>query len=49
MIKLISRDLDGTLLDPKRKITADSNAAIAKARAAGVIVNTGLPAPESFS
>lgn len=51
MIKLISLDLDGTLLDPKGKITAGSKAAIAKARAAGVrvIVNTGRPAPEAFS
>ncbi len=43
MIKLISLDLDGTLLDPKGQITAASKAAIAKARAAGVrvVINTG--------
>lgn len=48
MIKLISLDLDGTLLDPEGKITAASRAAIARARAAGVrvVVNTGRPAQE---
>lgn len=48
MIKLISLDLDGTLLDPDGKITAASKAAIAKARAAGlrVVINTGRPIQE---
>ena len=48
MIKLISLDLDGTLLDPKGRITQASRAAIARARAAGVrvIVNTGRPIQE---
>lgn len=48
MIKLISLDLDGTLLDPRGRITAASKAAIAKARAAGlrVVINTGRPAQE---
>lgn len=48
MIKLISLDLDGTLLDPKGRITTASKAAIAKARAAGlrVVINTGRPAQE---
>jgi len=43
MIKLISLDLDGTLLTPEGKITEASKRAIAKARAAGVrvVVNTG--------
>lgn len=43
MIKLISMDLDGTLLDPKGRVTEASRAAIARARAAGlrVVVNTG--------
>ena len=36
MIKLISLDLDGTLLDPQGRITESSKKAIAKARAAGV-------------
>lgn len=51
MIKLISLDLDGTLLDPRGKITAASKAAIAKARAAGVrvVINTGRPAPEALA
>lgn len=49
MIKLISLDLDGTLLDPRGQITAASKEAIAKARAAGirVVLNTGRPAPEA--
>ena len=48
MIKLISLDLDGTLLDPKGRITEASRAAIAKARAAGVrvVINTGRPVQE---
>lgn len=43
MVKLISLDLDGTLLTPEGKVTDASKAAIAKARAAGVrvVVNTG--------
>lgn len=43
MIKLISLDLDGTLLTPDGKVTAASKEAIAKARAAGlrVVINTG--------
>lgn len=50
MTKLISLDLDGTLLDPRGNVTAASKSAIARARAAGirVIVNTGRPAPEAF-
>lgn len=49
MIKLISLDLDGTLLDPKGKITAASKAAIAKAKAAGarVVINTGRDCHEA--
>ena len=49
MIKLISLDLDGTLLDPEGQITAASKAAIAKARAAGlrVVVNTGRDCHEA--
>ena len=48
MIKLISLDLDGTLLDPRGQITAASKAAIAKARDAGVrvVINTGRPVQE---
>ena len=48
MIKLISLDLDGTLLNPQGQVTAASKEAIAKARAAGVrvVLNTGRPAPE---
>ncbi len=50
MIKLISLDLDGTLLDPQGQITTASKAAIAKARGAGVrvVLNTGRPAPEAL-
>lgn len=50
MIKLISLDLDGTLLDPRGTITAASREAIAKARAAGlrVVVNTGRPIQEAL-
>ena len=50
MIKLISLDLDGTLLDPQGRITESSKKAIAKARAAGVrvVLNTGRPAPEAL-
>lgn len=48
MIKLISLDLDGTLLDPRGQITEGAKAAIAKARAAGVkvVINTGRGARE---
>lgn len=48
MIKLISLDLDGTLLDPRGQITAASIESIARARAAGVrvVINTGRPAQE---
>lgn len=50
MIKLISLDLDGTLLDPEGQITEAAKAAIAKARAAGlrVVINTGRPVPEGI-
>ena len=50
MVKLISLDLDGTLLDPGGRVTSAAKAAIAKARAAGVrvVINTGRPAPEAF-
>ena len=50
MVKLISLDLDGTLLDPKGRITDASKAAIAKAREAGlrVVVNTGRPIQEGI-
>lgn len=50
MIKLISLDLDGTLLDPRGLITAASKEAIAKARAAGlrVVINTGRPIQEAL-
>lgn len=50
MIKLISLDLDGTLLDPKGQITAASREAIARAREAGlrVVINTGRPIQEGF-
>lgn len=43
MVKLISLDLDGTLLDPSGKITQESKDAIAQARKAGVkvVLNTG--------
>ena len=49
MIKLISLDLDGTLLDPKGQITAASKEAIARAKAAGlrVVVNTGRDCHEA--
>ena len=49
MIKLISLDLDGTLLDPKGRVTDASKAAIAKARAAGVrvVINTGRDCHEA--
>ena len=48
MIKLISLDLDGTLLDPEGKISNASRQAIAKAKAAGlrVVINTGRPIQE---
>ena len=51
MIKLISLDLDGTLLDPGGRVTPAAKSAIAEARAAGVrvVINTGRPAPEAFS
>lgn len=50
MIKLISLDLDGTLLDPSGKITGGAKEAIARARAAGVrvVLNTGRPIPEAL-
>ena len=50
MLKLISLDLDGTLLDPAGKVTQASKDAVARARAAGVrvVVNTGRPLPEAF-
>lgn len=50
MVKLISLDLDGTLLDPQGRITESSKKAIAQARAAGVrvVLNTGRPAPEAL-
>lgn len=43
MVKLISLDVDGTLLTPEWTITAATKTAIAKARAAGirVVINTG--------
>ncbi len=49
MIKLISLDLDGTLLTPQGTITAASKAAIARAREAGirVVVNTGRDVHEA--
>ena len=48
MVKLISLDLDGTLLTPQGTITQASREAIAKARAAGlrVVINTGRPVQE---
>ena len=48
MVKLISLDLDGTLLDPQGRITDASKEAIAKAKEAGlrVVINTGRPAQE---
>lgn len=48
MIKMISLDLDGTLLAPRGQITAASKETIAKAKAAGlrVVINTGRPAQE---
>jgi hypothetical protein len=50
MIKLIALDLDGTLLDPAGRITAETKQAIAQAQAAGVrvVLNTGRPAPEAI-
>ena len=42
MIRLISLDLDGTLLDPSGAVTPAAKAAIAKARSAG------RPIPEAF-
>ena len=49
MVKLISLDLDGTLLDPQGQTTPASKAAIALARAAEirVVLNTGRPIPEA--
>ncbi len=49
MVKLISLDLDGTLLDPKGQITPASKAAIAEARTAGirVVINTGRDCHEA--
>ena len=45
MIKLIAIDIDGTLLDPERKITPEVKQAIAEAKAAGVkvVITTGRP------
>lgn len=50
MVKLISLDLDGTLLDPAGQITRASKEAIAQARQAGVrvVLNTGRPIPEAM-
>lgn len=50
MIRLISLDLDGTLLDPSGTVTPDAKAAITKARRAGVrvVLNTGRSIPETF-
>lgn len=50
MIKLISLDLDGTLLDPRGQVTRAVKDTIAQARAAGVrvVLNTGRPIPEAF-
>lgn len=50
MIRLISLDLDGTVLDPSGAVTPATKAAIAKARSAGVrvVLNTGRPIPEAF-
>ena len=50
MVKLISLDLDGTLLDPAGQITQASRDAIAQARQAGVrvVLNTGRPIPEAI-
>ena len=50
MVKLISLDLDGTLLDPGGQVTPAAKSAIAEARAAGVrvVINTGRPAQESM-
>ncbi|MEY8402274.1 HAD family hydrolase [Oscillospiraceae bacterium 44-34] len=49
MIKLISLDLDGTLLDSRGQVTEASKAAIIKARAAGVrvVINTGRDCREA--
>lgn len=43
MVKLISLDLDGTLLDPASRVTQETKDAIAQARKAGVrvVLNTG--------
>lgn len=51
MVKLISLDLDGTMLNPAGQLSPAGKAAIAKARAAGVrvVFNTGRPAPEAFA
>jgi Cof subfamily protein (haloacid dehalogenase superfamily) len=47
MIKLVAIDLDGTLLDPNRQITAEVKTAVKKAKAAGVkiVITTGRPLP----
>ena len=49
MVKLISLDLDGTLLTPRGEITAASREAIAQAKAAGlrVVINTGRDCHEA--
>ena len=48
MIKLISLDLDGTLLEPSGSISKGAKGAISAARRAGirVVLNTGRPIPE---
>lgn len=45
MIKLVALDLDGTTLDPERKLTPEVVEAVAKAKAAGVkvVICTGRP------
>ncbi|MDR2976679.1 MAG: sugar-phosphatase [Streptococcaceae bacterium] len=47
MIKLVALDLDGTTLDPERKLTPEVIEAIGKAKAAGVkiVICTGRPLP----
>ena len=49
MIKLISLDLDGTLLGPDGDLTPGAAEAIARAREAGlrVVLNTGRPMTEA--
>jgi Cof subfamily protein (haloacid dehalogenase superfamily) len=47
MIKLVAVDLDGTLLDPDKKITPEVRLAVAAAKAVGVkiVICTGRPLP----